>query len=451
MVTVWKIAPGRNADFWPECRDEGCITINWENQTDLSKFKSEQDLRAAIKKYGIGGSGPNSICHFVNNVQEGHTVVANDGMSVVVGIGVVKSGYLPPNDPRNPRSSEKYHRHAHRVNWVIKNRVELNDKVFKQGTNSPTVLLLNDEHCRKIRQAYLDKYPELKETMDGLLGGDSSSVTPKHGERKIAVIGLGDRRPKLGFPAREDLKRFINVEIMSVNEGRFRYTKKLDDEILVLSKDGWACGHFVIKAREEPSAKDFKDYPDTKAVYIVASRSLYAKEVKLFNHGIKVSQAPRHIDEKQFATILKAAGEVNESFDEPTPESQRNRVMREIQQRLGQGKFRERVLAAYEKKCAITGFDAEQSLDAALIQPYCDGGSDNTSNGILLRSDIHNLYDFNLLSIHPKTRRVHLAAPLLTTQYAKLENVLIREPKNAANKPGLKALEERWVEFKGKK
>lgn len=263
----------------------------------------------------------------------------------------------------------------------------------------------------------------------------------------IKVIGLGDRRPSLGFPEREDLQRFIEKEIVTQNLGRFHYTKNVDGAIFVLSWGGWACGHFVIQSKVDPLPNDLVDYPGTKIVYLVGRRALYSIPVRLSVLGIRVSQAPRDIDEDQFESILKAAGQVTEFFDEPTADSQRQRVLREIEQRLGQGIFRERVLAAYENKCAITGFDVEQCLDAAHIVAYCEGGSYQTSNGLLLRSDIHNLFDFNLLAIHPDTRRVHLAPKLFKTRYGELENIVLREPINFSDKPTSLALSKRWMIF----
>ncbi len=61
--------------------------------------------------------------------------------------------------------------------------------------------------------------------------------------------------------------------------------------------------------------------------------------------------------------------------------------------RLGQGAFRVAVTEAYGRQCAITGGKVLPALDAAHIRPYSEGGHHMKSNGILLRKDIHSVFD----------------------------------------------------------
>lgn len=175
MAKIWKIAPGDQAREWPETSEQGCITINWMNKTDLSKFKTKEDLKEALKVDSDGERGASSIWHFVHDVQPGDTVVANKGRSNVVGIGKIESGYLPPADPRNPRKAKKEHRHARLVNWVIKSPIELHEQVFTPRI-PPTVLPLDAEQCRKIKEAYLKKNPELRDTLDQLFPPETTAV-----------------------------------------------------------------------------------------------------------------------------------------------------------------------------------------------------------------------------------------------------------------------------------
>jgi putative restriction endonuclease len=67
--------------------------------------------------------------------------------------------------------------------------------------------------------------------------------------------------------------------------------------------------------------------------------------------------------------------------------------------RLGQGAFRILVTEAYHRKCAITGERTLPVLEAAHIQPYAEQGPHLVSNGLLLRSDIHTLYDEGYLTV----------------------------------------------------
>lgn len=61
--------------------------------------------------------------------------------------------------------------------------------------------------------------------------------------------------------------------------------------------------------------------------------------------------------------------------------------------RLGQGIFRLAVTSAYGRSCAVTSEHSLPALEAAHIRPYGEGGEHEISNGLLLRSDIHKLYD----------------------------------------------------------
>lgn len=67
--------------------------------------------------------------------------------------------------------------------------------------------------------------------------------------------------------------------------------------------------------------------------------------------------------------------------------------------RLGQGAFRVMITDSYERKCAISGERTLPVLDAAHIKPYDKSGPHFISNGILLRTDIHKLFDKGYLTI----------------------------------------------------
>lgn len=67
--------------------------------------------------------------------------------------------------------------------------------------------------------------------------------------------------------------------------------------------------------------------------------------------------------------------------------------------RLGQGAFRVLVTDAYDRKCAISGEKTLPVLDAAHIQPYVESGSHLIANALLLRSDLHKLFDSGYLTI----------------------------------------------------
>lgn len=67
--------------------------------------------------------------------------------------------------------------------------------------------------------------------------------------------------------------------------------------------------------------------------------------------------------------------------------------------RLGQGAFRVLVTDAYQRRCAVTGERTLPVLQAAHIKPYSQNGEHAVKNGLLLRSDLHTLYDEGYITI----------------------------------------------------
>jgi putative restriction endonuclease len=75
-----------------------------------------------------------------------------------------------------------------------------------------------------------------------------------------------------------------------------------------------------------------------------------------------------------------------------------------IRPRLGQGAFRVLVTDIYQRRCAVTGERTLPALEAAHIRPYGDGGEHEARNGILLRRDIHSLFDAGYVTVTPEHR-----------------------------------------------
>lgn len=75
-----------------------------------------------------------------------------------------------------------------------------------------------------------------------------------------------------------------------------------------------------------------------------------------------------------------------------------------VRPRLGQGAFRVLVTDIYRRRCAITNERTLPALEAAHIRPYGDGGSHEASNGLLLRRDVHSLFDTGYVTVTPELR-----------------------------------------------
>lgn len=77
-----------------------------------------------------------------------------------------------------------------------------------------------------------------------------------------------------------------------------------------------------------------------------------------------------------------------------------------VMPRLGQSIFRVRVLDAYDRACAVTQEHSLPVLDAAHIVPYASGGKHEVRNGLLLRSDLHRLFDHGYVTVDKDLRFV---------------------------------------------
>jgi putative restriction endonuclease len=115
-----------------------------------------------------------------------------------------------------------------------------------------------------------------------------------------------------------------------------------------------------------------------------------------------------------------------------------------IQPRLGQGAFRVLVTDIYGRRCAITRERTLPALEAAHIRPYGDGGVHEARNGLLLRRDIHSLFDAGYVTITPDlsfevSRRIREEFDNGKHYYA-LHGQRISIPQKASERPDPSAL-----------
>lgn len=94
------------------------------------------------------------------------------------------------------------------------------------------------------------------------------------------------------------------------------------------------------------------------------------------------------------------------------------------EQRPQQSNFRRLLFRQYGSACAFTGPAPDAVLEAAHIVPFADGHSwrDMPSNGLLLRRDVHRLFDLLLISVDPETKCVWISPDLDGTRYEELRD-----------------------------
>lgn len=117
-----------------------------------------------------------------------------------------------------------------------------------------------------------------------------------------------------------------------------------------------------------------------------------------------------------------------------------------VKPRRGQGAFRLAVTDAYGRQCAISGGKVLPALEAAHIRAYRDGGEHEVSNGLLLRRDIHSVFDAGYVTFDDDLRLV-VSDTVRTifnngNEYRRLHGHRLNVPSDSALRPDPEHL--RW-------
>lgn len=128
------------------------------------------------------------------------------------------------------------------------------------------------------------------------------------------------------------------------------------------------------------------------------------------------------------------------AFDPASLYDARERIMASIVRRRGQPVFRQRLLEAYDGICAMTGCTARPALEAAYIVPYQGPLTNQVTNGLLLRADVHTLFDLALITVDEKLTVV-VTSELAGTEYNQLAGRRLHLPRNPTLWPSSHALE----------
>jgi putative restriction endonuclease len=129
----------------------------------------------------------------------------------------------------------------------------------------------------------------------------------------------------------------------------------------------------------------------------------------------------------------------------PMEGDERERVVRQILARRGQQGFRDKLRMRYGDQCAISGCYVLHVLEAAHIRPYRGKVDNHVENGLLLRADLHTLFDLDLIGIEPTTLTVHCHSAIAQDEYKQFQG---RELAcSLKGRPSEEALKERWKAF----
>ncbi|WP_413711832.1 HNH endonuclease [Rhizobium sp. Rhizsp82] len=128
------------------------------------------------------------------------------------------------------------------------------------------------------------------------------------------------------------------------------------------------------------------------------------------------------------------------STEERALESDRAAVLDGFQRRFmmqearpEQAAFRAELIKLYKGRCPISRCSVQAVLEAAHIVPFSEDVAlrNEPTNGLILRADLHTLFDKFLIAIHPKTSRVLVATELERSTYAKFAGCVIEHHASA--------------------
>jgi len=141
------------------------------------------------------------------------------------------------------------------------------------------------------------------------------------------------------------------------------------------------------------------------------------------------------------------AADASEDPYVPNERDERKRIERQIRERRGQGPFRQALRERFSDTCLVTRCRLPDLLEAAHISPYRGEKDNHPSNGLLLRADIHTLFDLDLLGINPETLQVILNPTLRGMGYEGFAGAVLACDSKMLSRD---ALESRWRRFQAR-
>jgi len=161
-----------------------------------------------------------------------------------------------------------------------------------------------------------------------------------------------------------------------------------------------------------------------------------------------------NLNQDEWEKIVKNNSEYSVPDDDKLPEESAfnpndiedgiEKIIRAITLRRGQSKFRQKLIKAYNGKCAITQSMVLPTLQAAHIYPYKGDETNHITNGILLRSDVHDLFDLHLIGIN-EDYEIIISEELIGSEYEVYNGKEILLPKEHSEFPSKLSLKLRPI------
>ena len=130
---------------------------------------------------------------------------------------------------------------------------------------------------------------------------------------------------------------------------------------------------------------------------------------------------------------------------EPSDVDSREKVLKTIRARRGQRTFRNKLIKRYGPRCMVSGCPLVDVVEAAHIWPYRNLSDNHPDNGLLLRADLHTLFDLDLMGIDPDTHEVRVSPAAHNAGYEAFHGLKVDV--RGTSGPSHEALAQRWEAF----
>lgn len=168
--------------------------------------------------------------------------------------------------------------------------------------------------------------------------------------------------------------------------------------------------------------------------------ALAEKRLRDYRYEFKRFESPEPGESDQERSDFDDNDFVPQTMDE------RDFAVREAALRPWQGQFRDNLFERYGVHCCVSECAVPDALEAAHVTPYLGEKSNDLRNGLILRSDLHTLFDRYLFGIDPATLRVTLSNALAPDPtYKRFDGKELAI--TAKHTPSRRALSVHWQKF----
>ena len=285
--------------------------------------------------------------------------------------------------------------------------------------------------------------------MDNLIGrmvsqADPSSVSARHPKQCYLICSIsiwaGEMTFAMWMQSTSLSAKSVDSYIGAI-EGRltsWAINHQFTDKQLVEVTD---LQEFLALAAQIRQTSEYKTWNTTGHGMYAAALNHFQRYLMTLGHSGEAASDVYGPHQNQMAQI---EAQSVEPFNPTGQADARDRVLREVVRRRGQAKFRQALLAAYERRCAITGCRVVPLLEAAHITPYLGIETNSISNGLLLRADIHTLWDLGLIAVNVATLTVWVNPEVDDPIYQALSGQQLRSAAHFSEQPSKAALRQQW-------